>query len=61
MSEFLAWSLRGKVLSFTDYAVSTLCSQVLLVRKSKKVSVCGSQVRMMQNNACDFFFLFLFF
>lgn len=40
--------LRGKVLQFTGYRVSALCCQVLVVRKSLKCSICGSQVRMMQ-------------
>lgn len=55
--KILACCLGGKVLQFTDYRVSTLCSQVLVVRKSFKFSICGSQVRMMQTMLVIYFCL----
>lgn len=65
MSKFLACSLRGKALQFTGYRVSTLFSQVLVVRKSFKCSVCGSQVRMMKTmlviSFCWFVYGLVFF
>lgn len=52
--------MGGKVLWLTDYRVSTLCSQELVVRKSFKFSICGSQVRMMQTMLVILFCLVLF-